>query len=58
MARAQTIAGYKLPEPRLTPMALWLAFKWVLGPVLLIGGLLDLAMQLAFGVCTGLWCVA
>ena len=60
MARAkiQTVAGYRLPEPRITPMAIWLAFLWVGLPILLVGGLLDLAMQIVFGVCTGLWCIA
>lgn len=60
MARAklQTVAGHKLPEPRITSMAIWLAFLWVGLPVLVIGGLLDVIMQLAFGICTGLWCFA
>jgi uncharacterized RDD family membrane protein YckC len=60
MARAkiQTVAGHRLPEPRITPMAIWLAFLWVGLPVLAIGGLLDVIMQLAFGICTGLWCFA
>ena len=60
MARAklQTIAGYKLPEPRITPMAIWLAFLWVGVPILVLGGLMDLVMQLVFGICTGLWCYA
>lgn len=58
MARTaiQTIAGHRLPEPRITPMAIWLAFLWVGVPILVIGGLLDAFMQLAFGICTGLWC--
>ena len=58
MARtaSQTIAGHRLPEPRITPMAIWLAFLWVGLPILVIGGLLDIAMQFAFGICTGLWC--
>ena len=60
MARAklQTVARHKLPEPRITPMAIWLAFLWVGLPVLAVGGLLDVIMQLAFGICTGLWCFA
>lgn len=60
MARTpvQTIAGHRLPEPRITPMAIWLAVLWIGLPVLVAGGLLDLTMQLAFGVCTGLWCIA
>lgn len=56
-ARIQTIAGYRLPEPRITPMAIWLGFLWVGVPVLALGGLLDLAVQVFFGICTGLWCL-
>jgi hypothetical protein len=56
--KAQTISGYKLKEPRITPMAIWLVVLWVGLPILIIGGLLDLAMQLLFGLCTGLWCIA
>lgn len=56
--RIQTVAGHRLPEPRITPMAIWLAFLWVGVPILAIGGLMDLVMQLVFGVCTGLWCFA
>lgn len=58
MARAklQTIAGHKLPEPRITPMAIWLGFLWVGVPILVAGGLLDLIAQFVFGICTGLWC--
>lgn len=58
MARTaiQTIAGHRLPEPRITPMAIWLAFLWCGLPILAFTGLLDLIMQFAFGVCTGLWC--
>ena len=60
MARAklQTIAGHKLPEPRITLTAIWLVFLWVGVPILVLGGLMDLAMQLVLGVCTGLWCYA
>ncbi len=56
--KVQTIAGYKLKEPRITPMAIWLAVKWIGIPILLIGALLDLGIQFIFGVCTGLWCLA
>jgi hypothetical protein len=56
--RIQTVAGHRLPEPRITLMAIWLAFLWVGVPILAIGGLMDLVMQLVFGVCTGLWCFA
>lgn len=56
-AKVQTIAGHRLPEPRITPMAIWLAFLWVGAPVLVLGGALDLVSQFVFGVCTGLWCI-
>lgn len=56
-SKAQTVSGYKLKEPHITPMAIWLAFIWVGLPVLVIGGLLDFLVQLIFGVCTGLWCI-
>jgi hypothetical protein len=39
-------------------MAIWLVFLWVGVPILVLGGLLDFAMQAAFGLCTGLWCLA
>ena len=55
--KAETVMGHTLPEPRPTLMAVWLAFLWVGLPLLVITGLMDLAMQVFFGVCTGLWCV-
>ena len=57
-SKLQTISGETIPEPRITLMAVWLVFLWVGLPILVIGGLLDLAEQLIFGVCTGLWCIA
>ena len=56
--KVQTISGHRLPEPRIALMAIWLGFLWIGLPILVIGGLLDLAVQLVFGVCTGLWCIA
>ena len=56
--RIQTVAGHRLPEPRITPMSIWLVFLWVGVPVLVIGGLLDVIAQTVFDVCTGLWCYA
>ena len=38
-------------------MAIWLVFLYAGLPLLVITGLMDLAMQLFFGVCTGLWCL-
>ena len=56
--KVETVAGWRIPEPRPTLTAVRLACIWIGGPVLLAGGLLDLVMQFAFGVCTGLWCLA
>ena len=56
--RPQTVMGHAIARPRLTARAaLMLAWRLAL-PVLALGGLIDLAMQLVFGVCTGLWCLA
>ena len=49
-SKLQTISGETIPEPRITLMAVWLVFLWVGLPILVIGGLLDLAVQLIFGV--------
>lgn len=54
--KVQTISGERIPEPRLTFKAIWLAFLWIGLPILIAGGILDLIMQLGLGVCTGLWC--
>ena len=56
--KIETIAGHRLPEPRITPMAVWLAVLWVGLPVIGVGIAADLIMQTAFGVCTGVWCIA
>ena len=55
--RPETVMGHTIAEPRPTLMAVWLIFLYVGVPLLIITGLLDLAMQLFFGVCTGLWCL-
>jgi hypothetical protein len=52
----QTVMGYRLPEPRPTwQAALWMVVYLGL-PLLLLGTLIDLAIQLTTGICTGLWC--
>ena len=56
--KTETVMGHRLPEPRLTLKAVWLGFLWIGLPLLVITGLMDLAMQVFFGVCTGLWCTA
>lgn len=54
---AEDVLGHVLPEPRLTPLGVLLIAAWVSVPVLLLGSLLDLAVQWAFGACVGLWCL-
>ncbi len=56
--KTQTISGHTLKEPHITPMAIWLIFLWIGLPILLIGGALDLLIQLTTGICSGLWCLA
>ncbi|WP_382166532.1 hypothetical protein [Hirschia litorea] len=56
--KVKTISGYTLKEPHITPMAIWLLFVWVGVPILIIGGALDLLLQLTTGICSGLWCFA
>ena len=51
-----TVMGYRIQEPRPT----WLAACWVLIylalPVLLLGTLVDLLIQVVTGYCSGFWC--
>lgn len=54
---ATDVLGHVLPEPRLTPLGMVLIAAWVSVPVLLLGSLLDLAVQWLFGACVGVWCV-
>lgn len=56
--RPETVMGHRITPPRLTVMAVLLLLIYVGAPVLILTGLLDLGMQLMFGVCTGLWCLA
>ena len=56
--KPETVLGHTIAEPRLTLGAIGLGVLWLGLPLLVITGLMDLAMQLIFGVCTGLWCLA
>ena len=53
----ENVLGHVLPEPRLTPVGFALLLAWASAPVLVLGSLLDLLAQWAFGVCIGLWCL-
>ena len=48
--------GHRIPEPRLTWMAVLWALVYLGLPLLAVGMLVDALIQLATGVCTGLWC--
>ena len=54
--RPENVLGHVIPEPRLTLVGVLLLAAWASPPVLLVGSLLDLAVQWLFGVCVGLWC--
>lgn len=54
------VYGHRLTGPRLTPMAVWLAFRWVGLPILGVTFILDVIVYViaraAFDRCVGLWC--
>lgn len=54
--KPETVLGHTLPEPRLTLAGVLTIVAWATLPVLVLGSLLDLAVQAIFGVCVGLWC--
>jgi hypothetical protein len=54
--KTQTIAGHRLPEPRLTVMALVWLLVYLALPLMVVGSLFDLAIQQVTGTCTGIWC--
>jgi hypothetical protein len=56
--KPETVMGHTIPEPRITLSGVWLVFLYLVLPLLIATGLLDLAMQIVFGICTGLWCLA
>lgn len=55
--RPENVLGHSLPEPRITLVGALLLVLAVSLPVLVVGSLLDLVVQWAFGVCVGLWCL-
>jgi hypothetical protein len=52
----QTIMGHRLAEPRPTLMAVMWAMIYLGLPVALVGGLIDVLIQVFTGHCTGWWC--
>jgi hypothetical protein len=54
--KTDAVMGYRIAEPRPTLLAACWALIYLGLPVLLLGMLLDLLVQLITGYCTGLWC--
>lgn len=52
----QTIMGQRIPEPRLTFMALVWGCVYVGLPLFVVGTLIDVLIQKMTGTCTGFWC--
>lgn len=52
----QTIAGHRLPEPRLTVMALVWLLVYLALPLMVVGTLFDLLILQITGTCAGIWC--
>mgnify|MGYP006290544883 CR=1 FL=1 len=48
--------GWRLPGERITAAGWAMIFAVFMAPVLVVGLLLDLLVQLAFGWCLGVWC--
>lgn len=51
------VLGHDIPKPRPTPVGLGLCIVYLGLPVAIIGNLIDLGLQLAFGWCIGVWCL-
>lgn len=51
------VLGHDIPKPRLTLAGMLLCIAYLGVPVMILGNLLDLIFQLAFGWCIGVWCV-
>ncbi len=53
----QPILGYDIDKPRITAAGWLLIFVYLGIPAMLIGGLIDLVIQLVTGRCLGVWCL-
>lgn len=60
-SKLQTVKGFRIAPPRFTLGALWAAAKYILLPVVLVLGTLDLALYFYFrevlGRCYGIFCL-
>jgi hypothetical protein len=55
---SKPVKGIDVGKPRITAWGLWYLFLYLGVPVMLLGALLDLAIQWSTGWCVGLWCLA
>lgn len=54
--KEQTVMGHRLEEPRLTLMVVLWALVYVGLPLMVVGSLIDLGVQMVSGQCVGFWC--
>lgn len=55
--QSPSVMGHDIPRVRVTGWGIFWIFTYLVFPVLLLGNMLDLAMQALFGLCVGVWCV-
>jgi len=54
--KEQTVMGHRLEEPRMTLMVVLWALVYVGLPLMAVGSLIDLGVQMVTGRCVGFWC--
>ncbi len=55
--KPQPVLGHDIDKPRITAAGWLLIFIYLGVPAMLIGGLIDLLIQLSTGRCLGIWCL-
>lgn len=56
-SRSLSVLGHDIPRVRMTAWGAFWIFTYLVFPVLLLGNMLDLVIQVIFGWCVGVWCV-
>ncbi len=51
------VLGYDIDKPRITAAGWILIFVYLAVPAMLVGGLIDVLIQLSTGQCVGVWCL-
>ena len=54
--KEQTVMGHRLEEPRMTLMVVLWVLVYIGLPLMLVGSLIDLGVQVVTGQCVGFWC--